>query len=558
MLKHHFAVTNYQLLLLLLLAFALAVRVWQNDVMPPGLWHDEARVGNLARRVLNDPAYRPIFEAYIERPLQDTFSAVLSFVLFGDTISSLRLVPALFGVGNAWLAYLLFSRWLGRNAGLMAAALWAVMRYDLTFSRIKFDAISTPFFILLTFYFLDKGLERKRIGDFAFAGFTLGFGLTYYLPMRIFTLLLIALGVMLIGLAFWYARGKAWRMYLQPLLPHLLFFSLGGLVALAPVAEFAILEPDIFWDRYRSASIFYDVEPVEAIHALWQSTLKHLVMFNYQGDQNGRHNLPGAPLLDPFMGMLGVLGFSLALWRWRELPNLLMLMLFAAMLQGGIWSVNAEAPQGIRSIGVLPALVYFVVLALIVLARKATEFVESISKYLTRRREDAKTRSIFLSAFVSWCLRVELVKYLGWSAFTILFLFVAQHNLGLYFNHQMSDPQVRSMHSYAETVIAGEMNERAATHDFAIAWRYWSIPTIMFLAPTVKFEPWLTLYALPIAPNPTRPVVVYIDLSQVTAFERIQSRYPSTQLEPIMAADGQLLAYRVVLSVEMLRAGATR
>jgi len=98
---------------------------------------------------------------------------------------------------------------------------------------------------MLTFYFLDKGLERKRIGDFAFAGFTLGFGLTYYLPMRIFTLLFIVLGVILIGLAFWYARGKAWRMYLQPLLPHILFFSLGGLVALAPVAEFAILEPDI-------------------------------------------------------------------------------------------------------------------------------------------------------------------------------------------------------------------------------------------------------------------------------------------------------------------------
>jgi len=83
------------------------------------------------------------------------------------------------------------------------------------------------------------------------------------------------------------------------------------------------------------------------------------------------------------------------------------------------------------------------------------------------------------------------------------------------------------MHSYAETVIAGEMNERATTHDFAIAWRYWGIPTITFLAPTVKFEPWLMLYPLPIAPNPTRPVIIYIDLPQVTAFARIQSRYPS-------------------------------
>lgn len=536
--------SNYQLpmthyfLLLLILFFAFSVRLWQNDVMPPGLWHDEARVGNVARRVLQDPTYRPIFEAYIERPLQDTFTAALAFVLFGDTIATLRLVPALFGVGNVWLAYLLFSRWLGRPAGLMAAALWAVMRYDLTFSRIKFDAISTPFFIMLTFYFLDKGLERKRIADFAFAGFTLGFGLTYYLPMRIFMLWLIALGVMLIALAFWSARSNAWRMYLRPLIPHVLFFSLGGLVALAPVAEFAILEPDIFWDRYRSASIFYDVEPVEAVNALWQSTLQHLAMFNYQGDQNGRHNLPGAPMLDPFMGMLGVLGFSLALRRWRELPNLWMLMLFAALLQGGIWSVNAEAPQGIRSIGVMPALVYFVTLALVAIRHHSRFDVQ---------------HSIFKALHLS-----RLTRHLPVIAFTLLFVFVAYHNLDLYFNHQMQDPQVRYMHSYAETVIAREMNERAPTHDFAIAWRYWSIPTITFLAPTVPFAPWLTLYDLPLAPNPVRPVIVFIDLPQVTAFERMRNRYPSAQLERITAADGQLLAYRVVLSVEMLRAGAIR
>jgi hypothetical protein len=528
-------ITHYFLLLLLL--FAFIVRLWQNDVMPPGLWHDEARVGNVARRVLQDPTYRPIFEAYIERPLQDTFTAALAFVLFGDTIASLRLVPALFGIGNVWLAYLLFSRWLGRPAGLMAAALWAVMRYDLTFSRIKFDAISTPFFIMLTFYFLDKGLERKRIADFAFAGFTLGFGLTYYLPMRIFTLLLIALGVMLIALAFWSARSNAWRMYLRPWIPQVLFFSLGGLVALAPVAEFAILEPDIFWDRYRSASIFYDVEPVEAVNALWQSTLQHLAMFNYQGDQNGRHNLPGAPMLDPFMGMLGVLGFSLALRRWRELPNLWMLMLFAALLQGGIWSVNAEAPQGIRSIGVMPALVYFVTLALVAIHRTYSAHITHVSCFTHASRVFRFTPTI---------------------TFTLLFLFVAYHNLDLYFNYQMKDPQVRYMHSYAETVIAREMNERATTHDFAVAWRYWSIPTITFLAPTVTFAPWMTLYDLPLASNPVRPVIVFIDLPQVTAFERIQSRYPSAQLEPITANDGQRLAYRVVLSAEMLRAGATR
>ena len=93
-------------------------------------------------------------------------------------------------------------------------------------------------------------------------------------------------------------------------------------------------------------------------------------MFNYRGDLNGQRNLPGAPMLDPLMGMLFVLGFALAVRRWREWPNRFMLLTFAAMLLAGILSADWEAPQALRVIGVIPPIVYFCALALLAVAMR--------------------------------------------------------------------------------------------------------------------------------------------------------------------------------------------
>ena len=354
------------MLLLLILIVALAVRVWHNDSIPPGLYYDEAREGVVARRILSEPSYRPVYIAYIERPAHHAYLVALSFAVFGDSIASLRLVPAVFGLLNVLAAYLLFNRWFGRgtHAGLIAAALLAVTRYDLTFSRIVFDGDSTPFFMLLTLFFLDRGFAGRRRSDFILAGLTLGIGQGFYLPMRIFAVLLVGLGLCL-------AVAKAWRersfIFLKPWVPHLLLALLALLLATAPIVEFAVQSPGIFFDRSVSASIFYERAEPNLLLALYDSTLKHLGMFNYQGDQNARHNLPGAPMLDPLSGVLFLLGLGLALRRWRDARNFVMLALFVGMLQAGILSTDWEAPQALRSIGVLPSVIYFMTLALVTL-----------------------------------------------------------------------------------------------------------------------------------------------------------------------------------------------
>ena len=140
---------------------------------------------------------------------------------------------------------------------------------------------------------------------------------------------------------------SAWR--------GLLLFSLGVFIASVPVSRFAIFQPEVFFDRMRVTSIFEGKTTEEGWTAVAQTTREHLLMFNYQGDRNGRHNLPGEPMLDPITGTLLVLGVALRLWRIRQPGSWLLLAWLILMLAPGIFSLDFESPQSLRAIGSLPA-----------------------------------------------------------------------------------------------------------------------------------------------------------------------------------------------------------
>lgn len=138
------------------------------------------------------------------------------------------------------------------------------------------------------------------------------------------------------------------------------------LLVVAPVVKFAYEKPDVYFERTRDTSIFANKTPEERLPALLENVRKHLLMFNYWGDPNGRHNLPGAPMLDTYTGALWVLGLGLTLWRIGRGPGraraLLLPLWFAITLLGGILSLDFEAPQSLRAIGSQPA-VYLLAVA---------------------------------------------------------------------------------------------------------------------------------------------------------------------------------------------------
>lgn len=354
--------------LALILLVGAFFRLYRFTEVPYGLWYDEADNGLWARQILANPQFRPVYVPSTNLPAHFLYLVALSFRLLGDSMHAIRAVAVVFGMLTIVAAYFcgreLFGATYGSGLGLALATLVAVTRWDVNWSRVGMHGVTLPFFEFWVVAALLRGLRTGRWSSFGWAGIAAGLGLCFYSPFRVFPAVLLAFLVAWLWRWVsdarrrnpgWGAAGRARHLLSTWSLP-LLLLILGALIAVAPVAQFAIRHPDLFWDRAKSVSVFSDpslrARPVATVVS---GTVQHLLMFNYRGDPNGRHNLPGAPMLDHISAVLFVLGVVLCVLRWRTPRAVLLLLWLLISLSGGILSTRFEAPQSLRSIGSLPA-----------------------------------------------------------------------------------------------------------------------------------------------------------------------------------------------------------
>jgi PA14 domain/Dolichyl-phosphate-mannose-protein mannosyltransferase len=517
-------------------------RLWQLDHFPFGLWVDEADNGLAAAQILANPGFRPLYFDSTNAPAHFNYLVALAFSFLGSNALALRLVAATFGIAGLLFAYLLFRRWLGHVMGLVAACLLAVMRYHLTFSRFGVQVITTPTFELAALYFLDRALAGKKLADFAWLGLTLGFGLAFYTAYRLFpiALLLVLVGLFIAAVVRSGIR-EAFHRYVQCLSTQWIIAVLALLLAVAPVIAFAVRQPRVFFARTNTVSIFEKRDEPNLAKAIWSNTLKHLQMFNVRGDGNGRHNLPGAPMLDPVMGLLLVLGVAYGLWRWRDPPNALMLAVFFVMLLAGILSLDFEAPQSLRSIGVIPALVYFITLPIAVTNKALLKAM---------RRKNPPAVSGIPIPF--WRARFAI-----WGAILLGLLAAATYaNLNMFFVRQQNDPSAWASYSSAETLVANELNNNVGKYDFVLSALYYDPPTVRFLAGNVtNAARWTETNRLPLVrDNTDRGVIMMFDQGLLSAYNDARRFYPNAQfIEHHAPAGGGTVMYEVVLTPDDLR-----
>ena len=531
--------------LLTVLGLAIVLRLYQLDQLPFGIWFDEAEAGLEARRMLAEPTYRPIFHVPINVTghLLAVYAVALNWL--GDSIVSMRLVSVLFGLGGVLAAYLFGRELRGPRFGLMLAFLVAVARWHLNFSRIAMTGIDTPFFEFLSLFFLIRLLRRGRLWDALWAGLGLGFGLVFYTAFRLFVLALLIFAV-LAGLMWVIQRVRtratratgdkatspdqagvrpssapppSWLehrlIFLPPpgtgwsLLGQVTVLLLSTWLVSMPIAKFALDNPAAFRFRTDQVSIFARRDQPDLGQALWSNTAKHLLMFNYKGDGNGRHNLPGEPMLDPAMGILAVLGLGLVLFRPHHPGNAFFLILFVLALMGGIFSVDFEAPQALRSIAVLPALVYFIGLALAALGREA---------------------EVALSALPRLWLAGPLLGLTG---------FMLVYNAYLYFQRQANDFATWNAFSTPETIISRRMLELGPDYVYYLSPVLSNHPTTWFVSPHITRRQTLLLSdALPIREPSNRPVALFVHTDDARIFEAAQRLYPTAKFEVITGQAG--------------------
>ncbi|MDD3275099.1 MAG: glycosyltransferase family 39 protein [Candidatus Omnitrophica bacterium] len=117
-------------------------------------------------------------------------------LLFGSSEFSLRLLPALFGIGSIPLIYLIGCRLFDKRVGLVSAAILAFSPFQLWYSQEVQPYSASVFFALLVSYFFLRAVESEKAADWWFfavffiAGFYIDEFLLLLVPFQAVYLLL--------------------------------------------------------------------------------------------------------------------------------------------------------------------------------------------------------------------------------------------------------------------------------------------------------------------------------------------------------------------------------
>ncbi|MCL4487408.1 MAG: glycosyltransferase family 39 protein [Chloroflexi bacterium] len=344
-----------------ILLVAAFLRVYRLDQLPPGLHYDEAFDAVEAQRVLAGTE-RPIFFSgnMAEEPMH-MYLAAVSFGLLGVSPWALRLVSAIAGIVTVAALYVLgremFRRLLDRGepvdaaagrtsasrseevyAAALAAFILAILYWHLNFSRLGMEPVLLPLMLTLSLVFLWRGFRTGRILDFALAGL-FGAGTEYTYKSALFVP---GVFVLVIGVELVVQRGF-WSKYLR----GLVVLAVVSVLVFSPLGLYFATHPGEFVERPNEVMV-----TSSGPQALLNNVAQVAGMFFVHGDKNPRSNLPGRPVLDPFLAIGFVAGLGACVLRIRRAEARFMLIWLGVMALPSV--LTDFAPHFGRTIGLPP------------------------------------------------------------------------------------------------------------------------------------------------------------------------------------------------------------
>jgi hypothetical protein len=359
------------LLLVVVLLIAFALRLINIDQVPAGLSHDEAYNGVTAMQVL-DGSYQIFFE--INKGIEPLiiYLEAVAFRLFGIGPVPLRLVNVLFGLLTVVLVYPFTVRLTSRRGALLAMTAVAVSFWAVFVSRLTLRAVLLPPLLLLTFYLYWRGLgpvslrrsssaadpgskakERSYPGSpasiliyLSLSGLVAGITMYTYLSSRFIPLIVITV------FAHQLIRRQIGRWHWLGLI---LFFLIWAAV-FSPLGSYFLDHRDSFVRRSNQVTTIPQLLDGDFGPTL-RNTARTLGMFTIRGDSTDRYNLDGRPVFDWINGLLFYLGLAIAIWRLTRSPGVAgpaaLLLSFAFFMLVPDF-VTDDSPHFLRTIGAMP------------------------------------------------------------------------------------------------------------------------------------------------------------------------------------------------------------
>lgn len=494
----------------LLLAFlgAAALRFPALERFPPGGFFDELQNILVAESILK--GRWPVFVADASQmPALYFYPVAAAIGVFGKTLASVRGVSALCGAAAIPVFYLLARRFFRREAAAAAAIFFLGCRWHLNFSRIGFNGIVSPLMELLTLLALVKALETGRRLHWILFGAGVAVGLQTYYAFNLFPAVFAASIV-----AFACRLGvRAFPSEARKIIPGLALSVATAVVVLLPLAIFAFKSPQVFFQRAGTVAIWNPAHGLKMPDALFLNIRTHLLMFNFHGDGNPRHNIPDAPLLTSIEGVLLAFGLGCALGRGFRWPRPVWLVWFAVMLLPGILTI--EAPQAYRTIGVIPVLFLLIAEGLqtiVGLASGRTRFSPAI-----------------LGALVALALATS-----AWNAV-------------LYFEIQVRERVCWRAFDGDHREIARFLAGAAPGHDVFIDPTFFDVPTFRvylgdgFVSSRFRLSEHIPIQKATTGTGEVRPALFVLDGSQVELIPVFRAAYPRASVRQHVDGWGRVM-----------------
>lgn len=333
---------------------ALFLRYYKLADIPLGIWFDEAQNGTEVLNLMEKTSPQVFIPDTIQMPTLYFYLSGLFFNIFGIDVMSMKYLSALLGALTP-VAFYFMLRAVFRDVTTAAAGalMLASLRWHLNFSRVAFLGISTIFLQTVAFYFYLKMVEKKSFAMAALAGLVAGIAM-YSFSAANFIPVIIAIHAFFI-----FVSGP--KVFIKDYFGKYVVVLLVFLAVSAPLLQYAARNLDSFTQRAKDVSIMREIEDKGNLSPVLNSIKIYSLMFNLEGDYNGRHNLYKKAMLDDVTAALFVIGFSLSLLRRRY--NFFAIW-FLAMLLNGILTVTIEAPQAYRVSCVTVPIIFFVTAAL--------------------------------------------------------------------------------------------------------------------------------------------------------------------------------------------------
>ncbi len=367
-------------LLLAIFVFALIIRVWNINALPPSLNWDEVSHGYNAYSIIQTgkdewgEVLPLIFRAYgdYKLPVYIYLTALFEYLL-GVSVLSVRLTSILAGSFSVVLVYFLsLEIFKKRSTATISALLMAIVPWSLFLSRIALEANLALALVIAGFLFFIKGVRGSK---WLLVVSMLFFGLSMwtYNSCRVFVPIIMVLMGILYRAELSQKLKANKRVFIAIAVVLTVIFTpvayqMVNSVGLARYENIQILDSGAIAriENSRASSglpsiparLVYNKATYMAINIFGNYT-KHfgLNFLFFTGGDNYQFSVPGQGLLY----IVNIPFLFIGLWATRKVKSkekiLLLLWLFAAPIAA---SITRESPHVLRSILMLPPLVILI------------------------------------------------------------------------------------------------------------------------------------------------------------------------------------------------------